>query len=198
MTFDQLANDSNIFQGLLWGLSVGPDVSEDGFVVRSCSARCGRDNLVVFGRTDAKQADRGGAAVAVNFNDLTLTLSRADGAPFDFYSIDLADYYNVASFGTNVVFTFERPTGSTSGSAQVSVPIGLQTFVFDERNVSRVVFHGTGTGGVGQFDNIVLNERPLPEPASVALTLASLGALVVVGRRRRYPTIDPTGGNVLR
>lgn len=181
MTFDRYANDSP----KLWGVEIGPDVHEDDFTIRSCSSRCGVDSLVAFSRNDSKQADPGGATVVAWHNDLTLRLSRDDGGMFDFYSIDIADLYNVQSFGTVVEFNFIRPGGvGTVRTARVTVPRGLQTFVFDERDVSVVTFRGLGTGGIGQFDNVRLDEYSVPEPGSFALALAAI-ALGAVSCRAR-------------
>jgi hypothetical protein len=182
LTFDNLANDS---PGL-WGVEVGPDVYERGYVIRSCSGRCGASNLVVYSRTDPKQADPGHATLVPNYVDLTLTLSREDGQAFDFNSIDIADTYNVASFSTRVVFEFIRAGQPTETAvALVTVASGLQHFEFNEAGVTAVRFYGTGSGGIGQIDNVMLDALPVAEPGSVAAAALSLAALALTRNRRR-------------
>jgi hypothetical protein len=52
------------------------------------------EQMGVWGRTQAFQADTGNASVFINHGGNTITMSQGGGGAFDFMSIDLADVYN--------------------------------------------------------------------------------------------------------
>jgi hypothetical protein len=189
LDFDEFTHDSTP----LWGgvNFVGSAIEADGFVIQSCYGRCGPDNLAVYGRFEPYQADWGHAAVLVWHADLPITIARDDGLPFDLFSIDFGPPQ--IGFGVDNELTFTYSDGSTqslrTGIAN-SPETGLKTFILDQHDLLSVHIRGWSTGGIGQFDNIVLNETPrqVPEPGTlplVTLTLA-VACLMPMFRKRRH------------
>jgi hypothetical protein len=111
------------------------------------------------------------------------------GQPFSFTSIGLADVYN-GGVGGNVRFTFNHADNTTDivVVSLVGGIFGLQTFLFNQHNLSSVVFEALSTRGLFlQFDLIgTSSETPLP--AALPLFATVLGAAGFVGwRRKRTP-----------
>jgi hypothetical protein len=176
--FDELAHDDYYvgYQTIL----------ADGFLFDGSFGNS--DQLGVWGRNGAYQADTGNASVFINYGGNVITMRQADGATFDFASIDFADVRNTGESAT-FQFTFNYAAGG-SASSQVTLDslAGLETFTFNQSGLSSVSWQNiAGNGGFGQFDNVGIGAvaAPVPEPQTYALMLAGLGAVAWVARRRR-------------
>lgn len=167
---------------------IGSTISVDGFFINSCYGRCGPDNFAVYGMFDPYQADYGHAAVLVWHADTPISISRTDGQAFDFYSIDFGP--SQLGFGVDNELTFTYANGETNSvrtGISNSPEAGLRTFVFDQSNVVSVYIRGWSTTGVGQFDNLVLNEipSPVPEPSNHWFMIAGLSIIGALAAKKK-------------
>jgi PEP-CTERM motif len=167
-------------------MNLGSSIDADGFDLQAVFELVSNPpaDFRVVSRDDAWQADPGFATILMTDYPVRVTLTRSDGGPFDFASIDLADSANVG-VARKVSFTFNFSGGGSSTQDVVldAVP-GLETFVFDETNLDSVEMRGVeqfvGEFPWYQFDN--LDVTPVPAPT----TLLLLGAgLIGLGRRRQ-------------
>jgi hypothetical protein len=159
-----------------------PSISVDGFDFTNDCTHPG-ECFSVWNRDFAWQADPGQAAMIVSYGFTTTTLARTDGNPFTFLSIDLADVYNQGT-PSSFAFTFHYEGGGSSTQAVTldTLP-GLQTFLFNQHDVTSVSWVTTDLDrGWGQFDNVSV--QAVPEPQTFALMGAGLLAMVSLGRRR--------------
>lgn len=155
-----------------------------GFEINDISGLPGAGVFGVWSTNEASQADTGHAAVFGNAG-LIASVKRVDGASFDLQSIDLADTYNVGT-EYSYVFTFNTSGGSTTQTLTVDSLPGLQTFVLNKTQLTSFSFApGPGDNLIPQFDNIVLNTAPVPEPGTCALMLAGLSAVGLIAKRRK-------------
>jgi hypothetical protein len=146
-------------------------------------------DFVVWGATNAYNADQGGATLAANYAGSTTTVTRVGGGKFDLASIDLGDVFNYATGGT-VRFNFY---GDTAGTFYVDLDqlVGLQTFTFNMTGLISFDYTPLTTQGPWlQVDNLVteLNAAPAPEPASWAMMLGGFGLIGGAMRTARRKT----------
>ena len=136
--FNELTSDDTYF--------VDPLTSGGFTFTNNCisSSNC----LGVWGKDHIAQADPGHAAIFVNRGFTITSMNRTDGEAFNLISIDLADAYNSGESST-IDFTFYHNGGFTnSQSVTLDNLIGLQTFVFNEANLTSVSWQTTiGDGG---------------------------------------------------
>jgi hypothetical protein len=164
---------------------LGPTYSQDGFTfTHSSGGVLSYGNWILLG---APGFNANGSNPTLHQNlPGTNTITNNLGQPFSFTSIGLADVFN-GGVGGNVRFTFNH-TDSTTDIVVVSLAggiFGLQTFLFNQHNLSSVVFEALSTRGLFlQFDFIGTNaETPLP--AALPLFATVLGAAGIVGWRRK-------------
>jgi hypothetical protein len=167
---------------------VGPTYSQDGYsFTHSSGGGLSYGNWILLGAA-VFNANGSNATLFQNLPG-TNTVTNNLGQPFSFTSIGLADVYN-GGVGGNVRFTFNHADNTTDivVVSLVGGIFGLQTFLFNEHNLSSVVFEALSTRGLFlQFDFIGTNaETPLP--AALPLFATVLGAAGIVGwRRKRTP-----------
>lgn len=140
--------------------------------------------LGVWGKDNIAQADPGHATIFVNRGFTITSMNRTDGGTFNLISIDLADAYNSGESST-IDFTFYHSgVATTSQSVTLDNLIGLQTFVFNETNLTSVSWQTSiGDGGYGQFDNVLVSS--VPEPEIYAMLLVGLGLVGFTSRRKK-------------
>lgn len=147
-----------------------------------------QDGLGVFSANHPYNADLGHATLSVRQLNGGVTFRRADGGLFDFLSIDLSDYFN-STVSTGAVFTFVDALGATTSSTVFTDNVkGLQTFVFDQKNLRAFTLRNPPSQFV-QFDNVVLSSgtaNAVPEPATWALMLMGFFGLGSALRGRRH------------
>lgn len=172
--FNELTSDDTYF--------VDPLTSGGFTFTNNCisSSNC----LGVWGKDHIAQADPGHATIFVNRGFTITSMNRTDGEAFNLISIDLADDSNTGESST-IDFTFYHNGGFTnSQSVTLDNLIGLQTFVFNEANLTSVSWQTTiGDGGYGQFDNVVVSS--VPEPEIYAMLLVGLGLVGFTSRRKK-------------
>jgi hypothetical protein len=164
-------------------LDMIPSISVDGFQFTNDCTHAGAC-FSVWNRDFVWQADPGQAAMIVSYGYTTTTLARTDGNPFTFQSIDLADVYNQGT-PSSFQFTFHyEGGGSSTQSVTLDTLPGLQTFHFNQHDVTSVSWVTTNLDlGWGQFDNVSV--QAVPEPNTYALMGAGLLAMIGLNRRRR-------------
>jgi hypothetical protein len=140
------------------------------------------------------QADPGKATLVAD-NGVRVRVSRVDGGAFDLFSIDFADYYGTASFGTSNKLI--SSSGEELGTFTVTVGFGLQTFIVGARGLQSILMIPLGSGGIGQIDNLVLDfpssTTPVQAiPISGSLPFLVMGFLPILffARRRRLSAKD--------
>jgi hypothetical protein len=164
---------------------VGPTYSQDGFsFTHSSGDGLAYGNWISLGAT-IFNANGNNPTLFQNLPG-TNTMTNNLGQPFSFTSIGLADVYTGAR-GGDVRFTFNH-VDHTTDIVVVSLVggiFGLQTFLFNQHNLSSVVFEALSTHGLFlQFDLIgASSETPLP--AALPLFATVLGAAGIVGWRRK-------------
>lgn len=152
--FTEFATDSS-------ALNLTQTITSKGFTFVSAP----NTKFSLWGKTNAWNANPGGAAIMNNFK---ATMTQASGAAFSLYSIDFDDAVSAppgaASYSNStqqIKFTLRYVGG---GVSQKTVDMdrvgGLQTFVLAEYNLLSVDWedaNGGGTYGAWQFDNVKVN-----------------------------------------
>lgn len=173
-------------------LSVGTSYSEDGF------------QLVVSGDTFAAPGSlraeyTGQPALVVNIAanvTRTITLTALSGNPFEVDSIDLAKWINTST--KTVSFTGNLYGGGTVLQSFNIPPVAnfsLSTYSFLPTFTNLASLQWTTitsstnvitTNNYHQFDNIVVQEQPIPEPSALALAIGGAAVLwLIISRARR-------------
>jgi hypothetical protein len=157
----------------------GPSYSQGGF--RFTNSDGVYENLVAVGGGFAQYNADDTADIAVVFPQGNNTVTNNLGRAFSFTSIGLADFVPGAD-SNPVVFTFNHKSGPAD---VITVTLlkgvaGLQTFSFNEHNLTSVVFQSTSIFGQDtiQFDNVRVN--PVPLPSTWAMMLVGLAGLSLI------------------
>lgn len=168
-------------------VNVGTSFSGDGF------------NLTVSGNTLAAlgpaRADvTGQPALVVNIGasvTRTVTLTALSGNRFEIDSIDLAKWINTTTKTVNFTGNLLGGGTVTQGFSIPPLPtFALSTYLFPATltNLTSLQWNTTSGGGVDnyhQFDNLVVNELPVPEPSTFALAVVGAAALLTMAYRGR-------------
>ncbi len=133
----------------------------------------------------------GSSAVFIGQDTASPTISRPDGASFDFNSITLTPiaYFSYAMAPRHINFTGQRSDGSYISESILFIPSDgnlTQQFSFQNMtDVKSVTWYDAGSGS--QFDNIAVSGGSIalvPEPETYAMLLAGLGMIGAVRCRR--------------
>ena len=184
LDFENLSNPAN--PGFT---SQGSSVTQNGFTVT--------DTSNIGGLASVTQNPQGlnytGSIALFNGaqgNSIT-TLTQNNGNPFTLNSIDIANLFAAPTTGSGVVFTGNIQGGGTvtqSFSHGPTNSLDTVTFGAGFTNLTSVIF--SPTTARFQFDNVVLNGRPVtpatPEPGSIALfTGFAVSGGVFLKRRKK-------------
>jgi hypothetical protein len=116
------------------------------------------------------------------------TITNDASQPFSLNFIGLADVFN-DGIGGDVSFTFNHVGGGSDSTvvSLISGIFGLQTFSFNENNLTSVVFTPTTTEGPFiQFDNIGINNvSAVPEPSTWAMMILGFASVGFMAYRRK-------------
>jgi hypothetical protein len=126
------------------------------------------------------------ADIFQNFGGTTNTITNNLSQAFSFTSIGLANVYNNGG-GGDVQFTFNHTVGPADVTTVSLTPgvFGLQTFSFNEQNLTSVVFTPTTTQGSWiQFDNVGISSA-VPEPSTWAMMVLGFAGLGFMAYRRK-------------
>ncbi len=137
------------------------------------------DALFHWGASESFNADPGGATLFQNWPGQGFTATRTDSGPFSLSSIDVADVYNVGT-PASFMFVYLDLNGPHYSTKTLDSTVGLQTFTFNYPNIYYFAVFNIAPNWV-QIDNVVVG---VPEPASYALTIAGLLAVLGATRRR--------------
>ena len=150
----------------------------------SCTGSAGSQNVNRNGTFDCSLGDVGGNLDKTNLTYTTSTAQgQGQGTPaFDANTKDKTDGENIvgiqsSSLGTeanrlSLVFNFDKP---------VTIGSGTEGVVLAVKGIHPSITQGGTFAGVAK---ITLNSAPVPEPSMFGV-LAGLGALALVGARRR-------------
>jgi hypothetical protein len=170
--------------------SFGPVYSQDGFNFTNSSGSVASYGNWAANGSSPYNASNANGDIFQNYGGTTNTITSDANQPFTFNSIGLADVFNNGS-GGNVLFTFNH-VGGGQNSVTVSLAsgiFGLQTFSFNEANLTSVVFTPTTTPGQWiQFDFVAINEPisgAVPEPSTWAMMIAGFAGLGFMAYRRK-------------
>jgi hypothetical protein len=175
--------------------SFGPTYSQDGFTFTNSANSPGPYlNWVQVGNPSLNASNANGDVVQ-NYGGTTNTLTNDANQPFALDSIGLAEVYNNGAGGA-VQFTFNH-VGGGSDSTTVTLLngiFGLQTFAFNETNLTSVVFTPT-QGDRIQFDDVVvqnINVEAVPEPSTWAMMILGFLGLGYMTYRRQASRVAVT------
>ena len=173
---------------------LGPSYSQDGYTfTNSNNSSDAYGNWVAYNQPGYNAAST--PDIVQWYWHTSNTITNDSGTPFSFTSIGLANVYNDGG-GGDVQFTFNYVSGAPASTTVTlaSGTFGLQTFTFDQNNLTSVVFTPTTTEGPWiQFDNIGLSgfSSPVPEPSTWSmLLLAFAGVGFMVYRWKPKASID--------
>jgi hypothetical protein len=159
--------------------AVGNTYVEQGFRFEDLTAGFG---FATWG--SASDYYTGSTALLNNDDGGTTRLTQVNGAAFTLGAIDLAVMYPgiTAEGAVSVTFSGTRADSSTVSQTFVVNDGAVQTFSFAGfTNLTSVTWNNDPM--YHQFDN--LNVTAVPEPGSVAMFIAGLGALGALARRRK-------------
>lgn len=153
---------------------IGGSYSEEGFTLQSTSSNLTSINSGTFRYS-------GSVSLFHNTVGAATTLASTAGNPFDLISIDLGELNSNSvanvSFLTDTGFS---QTFTLDGNA-----FGLETFNFNSNFLGISSVTWTQDTPFHQFDNIVVNASPVPEPSTHALMLGGLALVGSIAARRK-------------
>lgn len=155
-----------------------------GFNFRSVYV--GDPNFFTLGLDDPTNADPNGTTFGHTWEGYETHVTKQDGSTFDVFSVDIADILNAGAANSGRFrFTFADNTQKSFNFVTDS-NVGLQTLVFDVKNVTGMLFYAD-VGENIQVDNIRLtgNVAAVPEPATWAMMIMGFGGIGATLRRRR-------------
>ncbi len=155
-----------------------------GFNFRSVYV--GDPNFFTLGLDDPANADPNGTTFGHTWEGYETHVTKQDGSTFDVFSVDIADILNVGARNSGRFrFTFADNT-QKSFDFVTDPNAGLQTLVFDMKNVTGMLFYAD-LGENIQIDNIRLegSVAAVPEPATWAMMIIGFGGIGATFRRRR-------------
>jgi hypothetical protein len=165
---------------------VPPDYTESNFTL----SNTGPEIAAIFGATSAGLLGDSTSSLAWNGSEgssITLT----GPAPFDLLSLDLGAYADApGDKHTDITLTGNLFGGGTE-TTTFSNLLGITTETLDWTGLQSVVFTATYYGGM---DNIVtgdVNANASPEPGTLLLLGAGMGALALVRRGKRPGAREP-------
>lgn len=141
----------------------------------------------------------GSVELLIPYGPSTVTLTAANGSPFDLTNFLAAGTFNLSSWGPNydpttITITGHLVTGGTvtesfgiASSGNGALPFTLESANASFTNLSSVTFTSSGSdfpiyNGFALDD---VNVTAVPENSSTALMLAGLGLVGLVARRRK-------------
>jgi hypothetical protein len=174
----------------------GPSYSQDGYTFTSTTGYSNAyGNWVAIGGPSASFNAGSAPNIFQEYWYTATLITNNSGTPFSFTSIGLAGIYNNGT-GGDVRFTFNYVSGPSTG-VTVDLTSGifaLQTFTFDQNNLTSVFFTPTTTQGPSmQFNDVGLSgiSSPVPEPSTWSmLLLAFAGVGFMVYRSKPKAGID--------
>jgi hypothetical protein len=151
----------------------------------------GSGSIIIWGKSNASNADPGGATLGHNHGFTTTTMTKSDGGSFSLTSIDFGDVYNQAYNIQKIQIVGTKADLSTvTHTVTTDALAGLETFLFADFDdliaVAWTTISGTANGYL-QVDNVVVDgvASSVPEPMSLSLFAGGLAALAVQRRRRK-------------
>jgi hypothetical protein len=163
----------------------GPSYSQDGYTFTSSPGDSAAFlNWAVLGLPLFNASNSNGDLV-VDYSDSTVIITNNESQPFSFSSIGLASGTNTKAGGT-VNFTFLHADGTidTSTVTLTSGLLGLQTFDFNESDLTSVSFVN-GPFFLEQFDNVVVSTSAVPETPTWAMMILGFCGLGFMTSRRK-------------
>jgi hypothetical protein len=160
--------------------------SQDGYTFTNSDTGGGSYLNWVAGGGPGYNASNGNGDLVHNFAGTSTTITSDANQPFSFNSIGLAGVYNNGT-GGSVEFTFNHVGGGVDTSTVLLAGgvLGLQTFNFNESNLTSAVFLPLTTEGPWiQFDNITVNSA-VPEPSTWAMMILGFCGLGFMTYRRK-------------
>ncbi len=158
---------------------------ESGFRLTNSSSNPG---AYLYWGTKSFNADPNGNTFSHNYDSSTTTLTKIGGGTFTFNSIDLADIYNDGGGGrVQFDFLFADSTTLQTFVTVDNLP-GLETFSFNQSNLTQVSWVPlTTVGPYLQLDNVVVDGRGIqvPEPGTLVLLGGALLGLAAFRRSRK-------------
>lgn len=167
--------------------SFGPSYSQDGYTFTNSNAVSGSYANWIPGGFPAFNASNANGDIIQIGAATSNTITNDANQLFSFSSIGLANVYNNGG-GGDVLFTFNHADGSMNVAtvSLLSGVFGLQTFLFNETDLTSVVFTPLSTEGPYiQFDSINVNVSAVPLPSTSAMLLLGIPALYYMAYRRR-------------
>ena len=163
----------------------GPSYSQDGYTFTSSPGDSAAFlNWAALG-IPLFNASNSNGDIVVDYQDSTVSITNDESQPFSFSSIGLASYSNSKAAGT-VNFTFFHADGTvdTSTVTLTSGLLGLQTFDFNESNLTSVSFV-SGPSFDEQFDNVVVSTSAVPEPSTWAMMILGFAGVGFTAYRKK-------------
>lgn len=150
------------------------------------------DTLLIWGSDFASyNADSNGATLSTQSGNQSVTVTRDGGGAFTLASLDLTDVYNsVFGYSGDVAITFNyQGGGSATQTVSLDALPGLQTFTFDQSNLTSFSLAGVSTvNGLFQMDNVrvsAADAAAVPEAGTWVMMMMGFGLMGAALRRRR-------------